>query len=82
VAIAPHQDGDLRPAPADAMDDVGEHARDLLARWPLARSQQRQDRLARARLEDVDRLEAMAARVGIEQRQLLLAVHMSSVSSI
>ncbi len=57
------------------MDDVGEHARDLLARRPLARSQERQDRLARSRLEDVDRLEACAARVGVEQRQLLLAVH-------
>ena len=34
------------------------------------------DRIAyRARLEDVDRLEASAPRVGLEQRQLLLAVH-------
>ena len=57
------------------MDDVGEHARDLLSRRPLARPQQRQDRLARARLEDVNRLQAVAAGVGIEQRQLLLAVH-------
>jgi hypothetical protein len=31
--------------------------------------------LAGGRLEDVDRLEAVAACVGVEQRQLLLAVH-------
>ena len=57
------------------MDDVGEHARDLLARRPLAGPQQRQDRLAGVALEDVDRLEAMTAGVGVEQRQLLAAVH-------
>src|SRR5512145_2467365 len=57
VAVAAHENTHLGPVPADAMDDVGEHARDLLARWPLARSQERQDRLARSRLEDVDRLD-------------------------
>ena len=36
---------------------------------------QRQDRLAGVALEDVDRLEAVAAGMGVEQRQLLAAVH-------
>ena len=49
--------------------------RDLLPRRPFAGSEQRQDRLARACLENMDRLEAMCTRVRIEQRQLLLAVH-------
>ena len=56
------------------MDDVPEHARDLFAARPLALAQQRQDRLAGVGLEDVDRLEAVAARVRVEQRELLAAV--------
>ena len=60
---------------ADAVDHVPEHACDLLARGPLAGPQQRQDRLAGVALEDVDRLEAMAAGRGAEQRELLAAVY-------
>src|SRR5262245_44006925 len=66
---------DLRPVPADAADHVPEHARDLLARGPLAESQERQDRLPGVALEDVDRLEAVPAGMHIEQRELLAAVH-------
>src|SRR5215510_8543769 len=73
VTVAPHENIDMRPVPAEAMDDVLQHTRDLLSRRPLAGADERRDRLARARLEDVDRLEAMTARVRIEQRQLLLA---------
>jgi len=60
---------------ADAADDVPQNRLDLLARRPLAGPQQRQDRLARGAVEDVDRLEAGAVVVRVEQRQLLLAVH-------
>ena len=47
----------------------------LLARGPLAGPQQRQHGLARESIEDVDRLEAGAVVVRVEQCQLLLAVH-------
>ncbi len=56
------------------MDDVPEHAGDLLPRRPLARPQQRQDRLARVGLEDVHRPEAVPARMRVEQGKLLAAV--------
>src|SRR5688500_6341016 len=57
VTVAAHQNGDLRPTTADAVDDMGKHARDLLPRRPLARPQQREDRLAGIALENVDWLE-------------------------
>jgi hypothetical protein len=41
---------------------------------PLARTQQRQHRLAGCRVEDVDGLEAVRVVMGVEQRQLLAAV--------
>ena len=68
--------GDLEPAPvvADAADDVLEDAGHLLAGGPLARAQQRQDRLAGGRLEELDGLEAVLVIMGVEQRQLLAAV--------
>ena len=75
VAVAAHQDRDVRPVLADAADDVTQDLGDLLARRPLAGAQQRQHRLAREAVEDVDRLEAGAVVVRVEQRQLLLAVH-------
>src|SRR5438552_19004409 len=71
VTVAAHQNGDLRPTTADAVDDMGEHARDLLPRRPLAGPQEREDRLARIALENVDRLKAVTARMRIEGRQLL-----------
>ena len=75
MAVAPHQDIDVRPMPADAGDDVAQDLGHLLARGALAGPQQRQDRLAREAVEDVDRLEAGAVIVRVEERELLLAVH-------
>ncbi len=75
VAVAANEDAHLRPMPADAVDDVPEHARDLFSRWTLAGPEQRQDWFARGRLEDVDRLEAMPARMRVEQGELLATVH-------
>ena len=75
VAVAAHQDRDVRPVLADAADHVTQDLRHFLARWPLAGPQQRQHGLAREAVEDVDRLEAGAVVVRVEQRQFLLAVH-------
>ena len=75
MAVAAHQDRDVRPVLADAADHVTQDLRHLLARRPLAGPQQRQHGLAREAVEDVDRLEAGAVVVRVEQRQLLLAVH-------
>ena len=75
VAVAPHQDFDARPMPADAGDDVAQDAGYLLARGALAGPQQRQNGLAREAVEDVDRLEARAIVVRVEEREFLLAVH-------
>lgn len=49
--------------------------RDLSAGWPLSWPNERYDRLARVALEDVDRLEAVPARMRVEKRELLAAVH-------
>lgn len=74
VTVAAHQNAHLRPAASDAVDHVPKHARDLRAGRPLAGAQQRQERLARVALKNVDRLEAVAARVRVEQRELLPTV--------
>src|SRR5207253_1346914 len=63
------------PVLADAADDMAQNLGHLLARGPLAGPQQRQDRLARDAVEDVDRLEASAVVVRVEESELLLAVH-------
>ena len=67
------QNTHVRPVPPDAMDDVPQHPRDLFSGRPLARPQQRQDRLAGVGLEDEHRLEACAASVRVEQGELLAA---------
>src|SRR6185369_10586023 len=53
--------------------DVTQDSLDLLARWPLARTQQRQHGPAGRRLDD--RLEAIVAGMCVEQCKLLLSVH-------
>ena len=75
MAVATHQDRDIGPVLADAADHVTQDFRHFIPRGPLAGPQQREHRLAREAIEDVDRLEARAVVVGVEQRQLLLAVH-------
>ena len=74
MAVAAHQDLHFGPVHANAGDDVTQNVRDLLARRPLAGTDQRQHGLARGGLEDFDRLEAGGADMRIEERELLLAV--------
>ena len=75
VAVTAHQDVDFGPVLADAPDDMMKNLRHLFARGPLAGPQQRQHRLAREPVEDVDRLEAGAVVVRVEESEFLLAVH-------
>ncbi len=74
MAVATHRDLDPRPVPPDAADDAPQDPRRFLAGRPFARPQQRQHRLARGRVEDMDGLKAVLAVMGVEQRQLLAAV--------
>ena len=75
VTVAAHHDLDRGPVASDATDDVTQDLLDFLARWPLAGTQQRQHGPAGRRLEDLDRLEAVAAGMGVEQCKLLLSMH-------
>ena len=74
MAIATH--GNFHPGPVapDAADDGLEDTRRLVPGRPLAGTQEREHRLGRGRLEDVDGLEAIVIIMGVEQRQLLAAV--------
>jgi len=74
LAVGAHQDLDARPVLADASDDVAQNLGHLLAGGPLAGSQQRQHGLAREAIEDVDRLEAGAVVVRVEEGEFLLPV--------
>src|SRR5215211_7102426 len=75
MAVAAHHDVDRRPAGADMADDMAQDQGHLGAVWRLAGAQDDRHRLAGARLINVDRLEAAAVVVGVEQRQLLAAVN-------
>src|ERR1700754_4949000 len=72
MAVGTNQDLDAGEVAADATYQMAQHVRDLRARGPFAGPQQRQDRLAREAVEDVDRLEAGAIVVSIEQCEFLL----------
>ena len=74
MTIAVHHDLDPRPVAPDSGDDAPQNLRDLLARGPLSRTQQRQHGFAGACLEDMHGLKAVAARMGIEENEFLLAV--------
>src|SRR5271165_1672458 len=74
MTVTAHHDLDPRPIAPDTGDNVPQNLRDLLARGPLPRSQQRQYGFAGGRLEDVHRLEAVAARMTIEEDEFLLAM--------
>src|SRR5436853_3712284 len=58
-----------------APDDMLEDSADLLARRRLARAQDHYHRLAARPLIDVDRKETALIIVGVEQRELLVAVN-------
>ena len=74
MPIAAHGDLDPGPVVLDAADDVLHNPGRLFSGGPLAWAQQRQGRLARGRLEDVDGLEAVLVIMGVEPRQLLATV--------
>ena len=75
MAVAADGDPGLRPVPADAADETAQMAAHLDARGRLAGAQQHGDRPARRRVVDVDRQEAALVVMGIEQRELLMAVN-------
>ena len=64
----------MRPVPADTPDHVTQNHRSLCTGRPLAGAQQKTHRSARGSVINVDRLKAIPPRVGIEQRQLLIAM--------
>ena len=74
VAVAADQDVDLGPAGADAADHVAQHERHLGPVRGLAGAQDHRHRLARDHLVEVDRQEAAAVVVGVEQREFLATV--------
>src|ERR1700730_13144967 len=75
MAVATHQDVDLGPMPADAFDDMLEDSADLFAGWRLALAQDPRHRFPACRIIDVDRQKAALFVLGVEQRELLMAVH-------
>ena len=75
VGISPEGEPGARPVPADAAHQVLEEGPDLGARRRLAGAQENRHRLAALDVVDVDRQEAAGVVVGMEQRQLLVAVH-------
>ena len=75
MAVAAHQDVDLGPMPADALDDMLEDRANFFAGRRLALAQDHRHRLAACCFIDVDRQEAALVIMGVEQRELLMAVH-------
>ncbi|ESX81752.1 hypothetical protein X756_31525 [Mesorhizobium sp. LSHC412B00] len=80
VAVAADQDAGGRPAGADAPDKPAQMAADLLARRGLARTQDHGDRTSGRGVIDVDRQEAALVVMGVEERELLMALNDISVS--
>ena len=75
VGISPEGEAGARPVPADAAHQVLEEGADLGTRRRLARAQENRHWLAALDMIDVDGQEAASVVVGVEQRQLLVAVH-------
>jgi hypothetical protein len=75
MAVATDQDPHTRPAGTDLTDDMARHARDLGAIGRLAGTQEDRHRLAGGGLMDMDGQEAVAVVMGVEQRELLAAMH-------
>ena len=75
VGISPEGEAGARPVPADAAHQVLEEGPDLGTRRGLAGAQENRHRLAALDMIDVDGQEAASVVVGVEQRELLVAVH-------
>ena len=74
VAVGPDQDAGVRPVGPDRPHQAAQVSADLGPARPLGRSQDRADEPAIA-VEHHDRLEAVFVVMGIEQAQLLAAMH-------
>lgn len=75
VAIAADQDAGGRPAGTDAAHEAAQIAADLLARRGLAEAQDHGDRATGRGVIYMDRQKATPVVVGVEERQLLMAVN-------
>ena len=75
VAVPPECEPGARPVPADAPHQVLQQGADLGARGRLAGAQENRHRLAALHMVDMHRQEAPRVVMGVEQRQLLAAVH-------
>ena len=74
MAVGTNEDRDLGPMAADRPHQATQKRPDLDALRPLRRAQDGGDKAALA-IEDDDRLEAVFVVVGVEQAQLLAAMH-------
>ena len=74
MAVATDGDPGLWPVAADATNQTTQVTAHLDARGRLAGAQQYGDRPARRRVVDMDRQETALVVMGIEQRELLMAV--------
>jgi hypothetical protein len=75
MAVTAHQDLNPRPAGANAANHMAQHGGDLDTIRRLAGTQDGCHRLAALRFVDMHRQKAMTVVMGVEQRQLLTAVH-------
>ena len=75
MAVATHQNVYLRPMRADVLDHVLENGAHFPARRRLALAQDHRHRLASNPFVDMDRQETAFVVMGVEQRQLLIAMH-------
>ena len=74
MAVGPDQDAGVRPVAPDRPHEAAQVSADLSPARPLGRSQDRADEPSVA-IEHHDRLEAVFVVMGIEQAQLLAAMH-------
>ena len=75
MPVAAEQDARRRPAGADAAHEPAQMSANLDARGRLAGPQDDRDGPARLGVVDMDRQKAALVIVGVEQRELLMAVH-------
>ena len=75
MAVAPKRDARLLPALSNAPDEAAQMGANLDAGRRLARPQHERHRTAVFGVIDMDRQKAALVIMGVEQRQLLVAVH-------
>ena len=75
MAVAAYDDGRVRPVHTDAPDQTAHMATHFFSRRCLAWLQNHHHRAARGHVIDMDRLEAALVFVGVEQRELLMAMN-------